>query len=183
MVRTDRYDNLFKKIGEDVRIHQWCEITQPELVEIENHVSIDGYVYFSVSAELGSYIHIGNGVSVLGGPTGELIMEDFTNIGSGSKIVVISDDFTKGLINPIVPLKYRNLIGNKIIMRRFSLVGVNSVVLPYVEMAEGSVLAANSLLKKSTEQWCIYGGSPARKIGERDKELILKGAKELGYCY
>jgi len=172
---------MFKKYGTDVKIDDSARITRCNLLSLGSHISIDMGVYISVKGSIGDYVHLGTHCCIIGGSGGELIMEAFTNIGAGSKIVVISDDFTKGLINPIVPLKHRNLIGNKIIMRRFSLVGVNSVVLPYVEMAEGSVLAANSLLKESTESWCIYGGSPARKIGERDKELILKGAKELGY--
>ena len=66
-------------------------------------------------------------------------------------------------------------------MRKFSAIGVNSVVLPNVEMAEGSVLGANSLLLKDTEPWGIYVGSPAKIIGYRDKNLILEAAKELGY--
>ncbi|KKL62748.1 hypothetical protein LCGC14_2182080 [marine sediment metagenome] len=108
-------------------------------------------------------------------------MADFTNIGAGSKIVVVSDDFTMGMINPIVPLKYRQLIGGVIKMERFATIGVNSTVLPGAWMAEGSILGANSLLTKSTEPWTIYAGSPAKPIGIRQKKWILESAKELGY--
>ena len=171
----------FKSFGKDIIIDNWVKITRPELIELGSHIAIDMGVYISTACKLGDYIHIAQHTCVIGGNAAMLIMEDFTNIGAGSKIIVISDDFKNGLVNPIVPLKYRNLIGNKITMRKFSLIGVNSVVLPNVEMGEGSVLAANSLLKCSTEPWTIYAGSPAKPIGIRNKEWILKSAKELGY--
>ena len=172
---------IFKKIGSDVRIDEWARITRPELIKLGNHISIDMGVYISVAGEIGDYVHIAQHVCIIGGANSVLIMEDFTNIGAGSKLVVTSDDFTMGLINPIVPLKYKKLIGGKIIMRRFSLIGVNSVVFPSVEMAEGSVLGANSLLTHNTEPWTIYVGSPAVPKKIRNSDLILSGAKELGY--
>jgi galactoside O-acetyltransferase len=120
---------------------------------------------------------------VIGGQDGVLIMADFTNISAGSKIVCCGEDFTEGMLNPIVPVKYRKLVNKPVIMERFSAIGVNSVVLQGVRMAEGSVLGANSLLTKDTEPWTIYVGSPAKPIKKRDSELILKAYKELGYEY
>jgi len=179
----NRYFDLLKKVGDDVRIDEWARITRPDLLKIGSHVAIDMGVYISVGGIIQDYIHIGSNVIVLGGSSGELIMEDFTGISAGSTIVVVSDNFTKGLTNPIVPLEYRNLIGDKIIMRKFSLIGVNSVVLPNIEMKEGSVLGANSLLKCNAEPWTIYCGSPAKPIGKRDKKWILESAKKMGYEY
>ena len=53
------------------------------------------------------------------------------------------------------------------------IVGSNSTILPNVNLRSGSVVGAQSLLNKSTEEWSVYAGSPARKITERDKEKIL----------
>lgn len=48
-------------------------------------------------------------------------------------------------------------------------------VLPGCEVAEGCVLAAHAVLTKSiTEPFSIYGGVPARKIGERNNELVYE---------
>jgi acetyltransferase-like isoleucine patch superfamily enzyme len=171
----------FKSFGNDIIIDNWAKITNPQLLQLGSHIAIDMGVYISVGGEIHDYVHIAPHVCVIGGKNATLVIEDFGNVGAGSKLVVISDDFKNGLVNPIVPLKHKNLIGNKITMRKFSLVGVNSVVLPNVEMGEGSVLAANSLLKCSTEPWTIYAGNPAKPIGIRNKEWILKSAKELGY--
>ena len=156
-------------------------IYHPELVSIGSHVSIDMGVCISTSAKIGDYVHIAPHVCIIGGKDALLEMDDFTNIGAGSVIVVVSDDFTQGMINPIVPLKYRKLIGYVIKMERFCTIGVNCTVLPNVHMSEGSILGAHSLLTKSTEPWGIYAGSPAKRIGTRKKDWIIESAKELGY--
>jgi len=171
----------FKKIGIDVRVDDMARITRPDLIELGNHISIDMCTYISVSAKIGNWIHIAPQVSIIGGADSLLIMEDFSAIATGSRIVCASDDFKKGFTCPFIPIEYRNVINEPIILRRFAVVGVNCVVLPGVEMAEGSVLGANSLLLNDTEPWTIYVGSPAKPIGIRDKKLLLKGAKELSY--
>jgi galactoside O-acetyltransferase len=172
---------IFKKIGYDVRIDDLSRINNPELIELGNHISIDMCVYMSSGGIIGDYVHIAHNVSIIGGSTSTLIMEDFTGISAGSRIICASDDFNDGHLCPFVPLKYRHVINKPIIFKRFSCVGVNSVVMPGVILAEGSVLGANSLLTKNTEPWTIYVGSPAVAIKIRNSDLVLKGAKELGY--
>lgn len=167
--------------GIDVRISDRAEIARPDLLTIGNHVAIDTGVYLSTRATIGDYVHIAPQVCIIGGSNALLIMEDFTNMSIGAKVIIISDDFTQGMLNPIVPVKYRHLIGNTIIMRKFSAIGAGSIVLPGVEMAEGSVLGAGSLLTKSTMPWTIYVGTPAKAVKIRDNILILKAYKELGY--
>lgn len=171
----------FRKIGIDVRIDKLSQITRPDLVELGNHISIDMCVYMSVAAIIGDYIHIAPQVSIIGGADAQLIMEDFSAIATGSRIVCASDDFNNGFACPFIPKKYRNIINKPITLKKFAVVGVNSVVLPGITMAEGSVLGANSLLTNDTEPWTIYVGSPAKAIKIRNSELILRGAKEMGY--
>lgn len=172
----------FKKIGEDVRINNSSQITRPELVELGNHISIDMCVYMSVSAKIGDYIHIAPHVSIIGGADSLLVMENFSAIATGSKIICASDDFKEGFLCPFIPLEYRKVINKPIIFKRFTASGANSVVMPGVTLAEGSVLGANSLLTHDTEPWTIYVGSPARPLKiKRDSELILKGVKQMGY--
>lgn len=171
----------FKKKGIDVRIDDLARISRPDLIELGNHISIDMCTYISVAAIIGDWIHIAPQVSIIGGADSLLIMEDFSAIATGSRIICASDDFKRGFTCPFIPIKYRNVINKPIILRRFAVVGVNSVIVPGVEMAEGSVLGANSLLLQDTEPWTVYGGSPAKPISVRDPELILKGVKELGY--
>jgi len=167
--------------GMDVRISDRAEITRPHLVKMGSHIAIDTGVYISTAMDIGDYVHIAPYVCIIGGANAKLIMHDFTNISAGCKIICAGESFKAGLFSPIVPIEYREVINKMVIFNRFSAVGVNTVVMPGVILAEGSVVGAGSVLTKDTEPWTIYVGSPARPIGERDSWLILKGAKELGY--
>ncbi len=169
------------KIGDDVRIHPTVVIKQPDLTSLGSHIAIDKGVYITVASSIGDYVHIAPYVCIIGGADASFLMEDFTNIAVGGTVICAGEDFTDGMLNPIVPLQYRKIINKPVIMKRFSAIGARSTVLQGVVMAEGSVLGANSLLTKSTEPWTIYVGSPARPIRVRNKGMILKGYKELGY--
>lgn len=170
-----------QKMGEDVRISELAHITRPEFVEVGSHIAIDMWTYISTKAILGDYIHIAPSVSIIGGGIATLIMEDFTNIGSGSRIVCASDDFTQGLISPVVPIEHRTVINKPIVFKRFSTLGVNCTVLPGVTLGEGCIVGANSVVTKDTEPWMIYAGTPAKPIKPRERERILESAKKLGY--
>lgn len=170
-----------KKIGDDVRISELAYIARPELVEVGSHIAIDMWTYISTKLVLGDYIHIAPSVSIIGGAIATLTMEDFSNIGSGSRIVCASDDFLQGLISPVVPIEYRTVINKPVVFKRFATLGVNCTVLPGVTLGEGCIVGANSVVTKDTEPWMVYVGSPARPIKMRDKERILESAKKLGY--
>ena len=171
--------------GNDVYISDSAEIRRPELCRIGNHVAIDSFFYCTTQLTVGDYVHIGPHVAVIGGANTGLTVEDFCFISVGAKLVCASEEFYgEGLVGPIIPNEYKdNQIVRPIILRRFSGVCANSVVLPGVEMAEGSVLGANSLLKESTEPWTIYAGSPARPIKKRRQDRMYDYARKLGYDY
>lgn len=170
-----------KKVGDDVRVSELAFISRPELVEVGSHIAIDQWVYISTQLVLGDYIHIAPHVSIIGGAPALLTMGHFTNIGSGSKIVCASDDFTQGLISPVVPIEHRTVINKPIVFENYATLGVNCTVLPGVTLAEGTIVGANSVVTKDTEPWMIYAGSPARPIKPRDRERAIEAAKKLGY--
>ena len=171
----------FKRGGADLYVDKTSRIKHPHLVELGNHVAIDMGVYLSTSATIGDYVHIAPYACIIGGGESKLIMEDFSGISAGCKIICGGDDFTKGMMNPQVPIQYRSPKITIITFEKFSCVGVNSVVMPGVTLKEGSVVGSNSTLTKDTEPWTIYVGNPARPVKLRDKETILSHAKQLGY--
>lgn len=50
-------------------------------------------------------------------------------------------------------------------------IGYRAVILPDVTIGEGAVIAACSVVTKDVEPFAILAGSPARKIGERNRDL------------
>jgi dTDP-4-amino-4,6-dideoxy-D-glucose acyltransferase len=173
------------KSGTDVYISPSAEIRRPELCTIGNHVAIDSFFYCTTKLVIGDYVHISPHVAVVGGRETGLYVEDFCFLSVGSKYVCGSETFYgDGLIGPLIPDEYKDQqVLQPIQLKRFSGALANSVVLPGVTMAEGSVLGANSLLKEDTEPWTVYAGNPARPIRKRSQYRAYEYAKKLGYNY
>ena len=165
--------------GEDVLIHDTAIITRPELVDIGNHTAIDAYFYATTGMLLGNYVHISSHVSVIGGKAGLLIMENFSFISAGSRIVTVSDDFNgSGLVGSTIPEPYQSdHYGGNITFEEYSGLGSNVTVLPGVTIGEGSVVGANTVVTKSLEPWGVYLGN--KRMSDRPKEKILRLGRQL----
>jgi galactoside O-acetyltransferase len=170
----------FKNIGDDVFINETAIIKKPNLCDIGSHNAIDNGVTISTQLVMGDYIHIAPYVVVIGGEKSKLILEDFSFIASGTKIVCGSEDYTgNGLVGPTIPEEFRSINYTTVKFEKYAGCGVNCSIMPGVTLSEGSILGANSLLTKDTEPWTIYVGSPAKPVKIRDKEKIIKFAKTL----
>lgn len=146
-----------------------------------DHVILDIGVYITTQANIGDYVHIAPYCIVSGGKNSSLIMKEFSGMAARTTVLAGSDDFTNSMMNPQIPIKYRAPKLTTITFEKFSCTGVHCVVMPGVTLGEGSVVGANSVVTKNTEPWTVYTGTPARPVKTRNKRLILKYARELGY--
>jgi galactoside O-acetyltransferase len=162
-----------KKIGNNVLIARDAIFVGVENIEIGSNVRIDSNVTLAAASgfiRIGSYVHIG-GTSHIN-CTGGVFIGDFVAISQGVKIYSASDDYTgENMTNPTVPGHLRNDQIAQIKIGSHSIVGSGSVILPGVNLAIGTAIGALSLVKTSTEEFTIYAGSPARKIGERSRNV------------
>lgn len=174
--------STFKSVGEDVYIDNLAIIKRPHLCSIGSHNAIDNGVTIATALQMGDYIHIAPYVVMIGGAGSTVILEDFSFVASGTKIVAGSEDYTgAGLVGPTIPPELRVINYSTVKFGRFAGCGVNCSIMPGVTLAEGSILGANSLLTKDTEPWTIYVGSPAKPVKMRDNNTILALARSLGY--
>jgi maltose O-acetyltransferase len=51
-------------------------------------------------------------------------------------------------------------------------IGYRAVILPGVKIGDGAVVGAGAVVTKDVEAFAIVAGNPARKIGERNRDLI-----------
>lgn len=162
-----------KNYGKNVLISRNAIIYSPGKLEVGDNVRIDDFCTISGNVTLGSYIHIAQFCSLYGGMAG-IRMEDFTGLSSKSNIYATSNDYSgNSMTNPMVPEKYRTTdVDEPVVLRKHVLVGCMSVILPGVEIGEGSSVGAMSLCTKSLEAWGVYAGVPARKIKDRSKKLL-----------
>lgn len=179
-----QYDkSLLKSVGNDVFISSNVEIRRPHLVSVGSHTAMDTGLYLTTAAEIGDYIHIAPYITIIGGAQSKLVMGHFSTVAAGSRIICGSDEHKgEGLVGPTIPEKYKDKLKiTTVIFGRFANIGTNVVVMPGVTLGEGCVVGACSLVTKNTDPWGIYLGVPAKKVGERRRDIMLDYAKELGY--
>lgn len=165
----------FKSVGKNVLIAKNCNIVGIENISIGNNVRIDAFTTIIAAGSgylnIGSYIHIGGYSAIFAGAGVE--MEDFSGLSQGVKIYSKSDDYSgEHMTNPTVSSDLTGVIEGKVKIGRHAIIGSQSIVLPGVEVKEGVAVGANSLLTKTTEEWYIYFGSPAKKIKKRKRNPL-----------
>ena len=76
------------------------------------------------------------------------------------------------MTNPTIPDEFKRVTYGDIIIKKHSIVGSSSVILPNVTINTGASIGALSLVKKDCEEFSIYSGNPAIKIGKRHKKFL-----------
>jgi acetyltransferase-like isoleucine patch superfamily enzyme len=166
----------FKKIGKNVEIGTNVFFRYPNLVEIGDNVIIDEFCYFTTAVVLGSFIHIAPHCTVIGGRRSTFIMEDFSGIASGCRIICSSDNFLgDGLTNPTIPEEFHSSVTySDVIIKKHGVLGTGCIVHPGVTVNEGAIAGSASLLTKDIAPWTINVGVPAKKMKDRAKDIILE---------
>lgn len=170
-----------KSVGKNVLVAKNCTIVGLENITIGDNVRIDGFSTIIAAGDgfldVGSYVHIGGYSAIFAGAG--VTMKDFSGLSQSVKIYTKSDDYSgKFMTNPTVPAHLTGVVSGAVMIERHAIVGSQSIIMPGVNLAEGTAVGANSLIMKNTEEWSIYFGSPAKKIKNR-KRNPLELEKEL----
>ncbi len=160
-----------KAYGEDVLISRRASIYGAGEISLGSHVRIDDFCLLSGNILIGSHVHIAAGSMLFAGGDG-ISIGDYCGISSRCCVYSKTDDFSgRALANPTVPAEYAHVTGRHVRIGRFAQIGSGSTLLPGAELAEGAALGAMSLLSRETEPWGMYFGVPARRVGERSREM------------
>ena len=164
----------FASLGENVKISRNAMIYFPENLRVGSNSRIDDFCIISAGGGvlIGEYVHIAPYCGLYGGAGIEL--QDFSGLSSRVSLYSASDDFTgHSLVGPCVPDSYRcRLRKGKITLGKFVVVGVASSILPGVSAEIGAAIGAHTLVTKRCEQWSIYSGNPAKKVGRRSDKML-----------
>jgi galactoside O-acetyltransferase len=155
-----------------VKTFEFTKIIGLDNIEFGCNIIIDDFVliFAKERVKIGNFVHIASFTSISGG--GEFVMEDFSGLSSGCRIITGSDDYKGwGFGNPSVDERFRNAETGTIKLGKFAIVGANSVILPNVIIGDGVTVGAGSVISKDLQPWGIYIGN--KKVGERDKEAVL----------
>lgn len=162
----------FKYLGNNVKISDKASIYNCEQIEIGDNSRIDDFCVISGKIKIGKNVHITPMCLVAGGERG-IIFEDFTTIAYGVQVFTQSDDYSgKTMCNSTVPKKYKEEIFKEVVLKRHSIVGAGSIIMPGVVLEEGTSVGAMSLVLRSTKPWGVYVGNPVKRLKERKKDLL-----------
>jgi acetyltransferase-like isoleucine patch superfamily enzyme len=162
----------FKLLGENVLISDKASIYNASEIEIGSDSRIDDFCLLSGRIVMGSNVHIAAYCNLAGGEKG-IFVEDFVGLAYGCHIFSQSDDYSgRTLTHPTVPNEYKNESKKPVQIGRHSILGTNSIIFPGVTIAEGTATGAAAVVTKSTDEWSIYYGNPAKKIKGRKKDLL-----------
>ena len=165
-------DMGFKSLGRNVKISDKASIYDAEQIKIGDNSRIDDFCVISGRVTIGRNVHIAVFCNIAGGKAGITIC-DFSGFSYGCHVFSQSDDYTgKTLVGPTVPDKYKKYFKQAVIIGRHSIIGANSLIFPGVILAEGTSVGALSMVKRSTQEWSIYVGIPARRLKSRKKDLL-----------
>ncbi|MBV8216325.1 MAG: acyltransferase [Verrucomicrobia bacterium] len=163
------YLKLFgAKIGPGTSIPK-CIVPWPHQLEIGSNCILEPDIYFKFdgywqpgpSIRIGDRVFIGRGVEF--NVHGSIQIGDDSGIGSGSVLA----DHNHG--TAVIASRMRDQPAEiaPIQIGRDVIVGVNSVILKGVEIGDGAVVAAGSVVIRSIPANEIWGGNPAKKIRDR----------------
>ncbi|WP_454009911.1 acyltransferase [Aeromonas sp. Marseille-Q7275] len=164
----------FASFGTNVLISDKVSFYGANRIHIGSNVRIDDFCVLSAGVggiELGNYIHIAVYSSLIG--AGKITLSDFCNISSKVAVYSSNDDYSGAyMTNPMVPAEHTNVTHADVTLGKHVIIGSGSVVLPGITLHDGAAIGALTLVNKDCDAFGIYIGSPARKIKNRNKELL-----------
>lgn len=113
-------------------------------------------------------INTGTYINAVGG------IEFGNNVLIGSNVTISSGEHPiKGVFPPIFS---RVVTPKRIVIHDDVWIGAGVVILPGITLAKGTVIGANAVVTKDTEEYAVYVGVPAKKISSRQGELMQESA-------
>ncbi|MGI2168933.1 acyltransferase [Shewanella sp. MF05960] len=164
----------FKSLGKNVKISNRCVIYNPELIEIGDNSRVDDFCVLSGRIVIGKNVHITVYCNIAGGEPGVNI-DSYSTVAYGCHIMSQSDDYTgETMTNSTIPKEYKSETFKAVFIGKHVIIGAGSIVLPGCNIEEGCSVGAMSLINKPTMPWGVYFGVPAKRIKDRNKNLLIK---------
>jgi acetyltransferase-like isoleucine patch superfamily enzyme len=75
--------------------------------------------------------------------------------------------------------RYFKAIGDCVEIGDYVWICSRAIILPGVKIGKGAVVASGAVVTKNVEEFTIVGGIPAKKIGERSRDLIYNLSNDI----
>ncbi|GAB4315833.1 MAG: DapH/DapD/GlmU-related protein [Methanobacteriaceae archaeon] len=142
-LRKPLLERLLKKFGEGATVADNVKLLYPQNISLQEEVGV------------------ANGV-VLDG-RGGIDIDKYTIVGFESVILSCTHKHQ----NPEIPIKKQGMYTATVKIGRDVWIGARAIILPGVNIGDGSIIGANSVVTKDVEPYTIVGGIPAKFIKNR----------------
>jgi galactoside O-acetyltransferase len=164
----------FAALGRDVQVSELASLHGTARIALGDEVRIDDFCVLSAGAggiSIGRNVHIAVFCSLIGG--GRITLDDFSGLASRVAIYSSNDDYSgKFMTNPTVPAEFTGVENGPVHLGRHAIVGAGSVILPGLTLEDGVAVGALSLVNRNCQAFGIYAGRPARRLGDRSRQLL-----------
>lgn len=126
-------------------------------------INMKQYFYHPKALSIGEYTHINRGCIL--DSRGSITIGNSVSISYNVTILTGGHD----AFSPVFAGKFYPVIIND-----YAWIGAGATILQGVSIGEGAVVAAGAVVTSDVEPYTIVGGVPARKIGERPRNLNYK---------
>jgi acetyltransferase-like isoleucine patch superfamily enzyme len=154
-----------KHVHNTMYLGEKSKISSDIKAEAYTYIGPNCHIYPKVS--IGAYTMLANNVSIMGGD------HNFSKIGTP---IIFSG---RGILKA-------TYIGSDV------WIGAHSIILTGVNIGDGAIIAAGSVVTKDVDAFSIYGGVPAKKIKNRfedindaklHRKMLSKNYKECGFGF
>lgn len=147
------------ELGHDIKIPEFCFFSG--LIKIGDYTTLGVHNFFNGDIEIGKYCQIGGYVAI-----------HSTNHPITYPTIYINRNLLEGNMQQFKTSK-KVTIGNDV------WIGHGAIILQGVQVGDGSIIAAGSVVTKNIEPYTIVAGNPARPIKKRFSENIITELLEL----
>lgn len=163
----------FKSYGENLLISDKATFYRPERISLGSNIKIDDFAVLANHISIGDFVHISISAHLLSSDEALIRLDNFSGVSHRTHIFTSSDNYSdKFLSGPAVSKRYTSVIHKNVTLQKHTILGAMSIVLPGVVLREGSSIGAGSVVYRSTKEWGVYIGNPAKKIWDRDRGVL-----------
>ena len=159
---------VFCSFGNRSRIARGAKLVEPGLVEIGNFVSIGEQAWLNAKDDRGdgqSTLKIGSGTYI----GRQVQINAWRDVVIGNDVLIADrvfiSDADHNFEDPMTPIGLQgDDFKGRVVIESGAWIGIGAVILPGVSIGRNAIIAANSVVTKSVQDFAIAGGVPAKII-------------------
>jgi len=156
-------------------IYEPVLILKPEMVRIADTARIDQWTRIEggLGVTIGEHVHIASFCTINAGG-GEVIFGNHSGCSCGVRIVGGLPDIDFLELSAAELPEDCHVIRRKTVIGEYVAIFSNAVICPGVTIGDGAIIGAGAVVTKDVAPWAIMGGVPAKQIGHRMLNSVVR---------